>query len=283
MRVVMDDTGDILPSMAQKHRIHIIPINIHFGTEEYLSGVNLSRAEFYEKTKTVGAHNFPKTSQPNPYQFREVYEQILADGEEEIMTVVVSEKLSKTYESAIQASKELTNRGRFHVHDSLSGSAGQGFQALEAARMAEQGATTQEIIRRLEQMSQEQVIYLMIDNLEYAVKGGRVSSLQSFMASLLNIKPIMQLNDGLIVPASRVRTRKKALSELLDLVKARVGSRKIKLAVVHANAPAEAQELLENAGQMFNATEKVFVDLTLPVAINLGPGALGVIAIPEAA
>lgn len=283
MRVVMDDAGDILPEMAQKHHIHIVPINIHFGTEEYLSGVNLSRAEFYEKTKTVGAHNFPKTSQPNPFQFREVYEQILAEGEDEILTVVISEKLSKTYDSAVQASKELANRGRFHIHDSQAGSAAQGFQALEAARMAEQGASTQDILRRLEQMRQEQVIYLMIDNLEYAVKGGRVSSLQSFMASLLNIKPIMQLSDGLIIPASRVRTRKKALTELLDSVKARVGSRKIKLAVVHANAPAEAQELLENASQMFNASEKVFVDLTLPVAINLGPGALGVIAVPEAA
>ena len=110
MRVVMDDTGDLPLDLAKKHHIHIIPINIHFGTEEYLSGVNISRAQFYEKTKTVGAHNFPKTSQPNPYQFREVYESILAEGEEEILTVVVSEKLSKTYESAAQAGKELADR-----------------------------------------------------------------------------------------------------------------------------------------------------------------------------
>ena len=282
MRIVMDDAGDLPRDLAQKHHIHIIPVNIHFGTEEYLSGVNLSRAEFYEKTKSVGAHNFPKTSQPNPYQFREVYEAILAEGEEEIMTVVISEKLSKTYDSALQAGKELANRGRFYLHDSQSGSAGQGFQALEAARMAEQGASAQYIVRRLEQMRQEQVIYLMIDNLEYAVKGGRVSSLQSAVASLLNIKPIMQVAHGEIVPASRVRTRKKALKELLDSVKARIGDRTVKLAIVHANAPQEAQELLESASQMFDATDKIYLDLTLPVAINLGPGALGVIAIPEA-
>ncbi|MBK9053956.1 MAG: DegV family protein [Chloroflexi bacterium] len=282
MRIVMDDAGDIPPELAKQNKIHVIPVNIHFGTEEYLSGVNLSRAEFYEKTKTVGSHNFPKTSQPNPYQFREVYESILAEGEEEILTVVISEKLSKTYDSAVQAGKELANRGRFYLHDSQSGSAGQGFQALEAARMAAQGIPAADILRRLEQMRQEQVIYLMIDNLEYAVKGGRVSSLRSAVASLLNIKPIMQVADGLIVPASRVRTRKKALGELLDSVKARIGDRKIKLAVVHANAPAEAQELLNTASKMFNTSEKILMDLTLPVAINLGPGALGVIAIPDA-
>ncbi|MBP8001217.1 MAG: DegV family protein [Chloroflexi bacterium] len=282
MRVVMDDTGDLPLDLAKKHHIHIIPINIHFGTEEYLSGVNISRAQFYEKTKTVGAHNFPKTSQPNPYQFREVYESILAEGEEEILTVVVSEKLSKTYESAAQAGKELANRGRFYLHDSLAGSAAQGFQALEAARMAEQGVPIKDILRRLEQMRQEQVIYLMIDNLEYAVKGGRVSSLQSVVASLLNIKPIMKLDDGHIVPASKVRTRKKALGELLDSVKAKVGSRKVKLGIVHANAPKEAEELLAQASQIFNTSDKMFMDLTLPVAINLGPGALGVIAIPDA-
>ncbi|MCL4869563.1 MAG: DegV family protein [Anaerolineae bacterium] len=282
MRIVMDNAGDIPRDLVQKYNIHIVPVNIHFGTEEYLSGVNLSHAEFYAKTKTVGAHNFPKTSQPNPYQFRELYESILAEGEEEILTVVISEKLSKTYDSAAQAAKELEGRGRFFLHDSQSGSAGQGFQALEAARMAQAGAKAEDIMRRLEQMRQEQVIYLMIDNLEYAVKGGRVSSLQSAVASLLNIKPIMKLADGLIVPASKVRTKKKALGELLNSVKSRIGDRSVKLAVVHANAPAEAQDLLNSATGMFNASESWFVDLTLPVAINLGPGALGVIAIPDA-
>jgi DegV family protein with EDD domain len=281
MRIVTDEAGDIPGDMAQKYRIKTVPVNIHFGTEQYLSGVDMTHAQFYEKVKEVGEHNFPKTSQPNPYQFVEAYREIIAEGENEILTVTVSEKLSKTFDSATAAARELEGQATFYLFDSQSGSAAQGYMAIEAARMAQQGKGIAEIMSRLERMRSEQAIAFLINSLEYAVKGGRVSGFRSTVASLLNIKPIMQVKDGLVVEAGKVRTYKKALQYIVDYVKERVGDRPVKMMIIHAGDRQGARELMELARPQFQATEALTVDMAVAVAINLGPGALGIVAIPE--
>jgi DegV family protein with EDD domain len=281
MRIVMDDSGDIPADLIEKYNIYIVPVNIMFGTEEFLSGVTMDHAAFYEKVKTVGAHNFPKTSQPTPYQFVEAYKEILATGEKDIYTVTVSGKLSGTYASAEAARQELAGQGNFHLFDSQAGSAGIGYLALEAARMAEAGASAEEITRRLKKMRDNMNIVFVIDNLEFAVKGGRVSGLQATFANLLSIKPIMTLQDGLIVPAGKVRTYKKALNHIVEAIKEKTGGRPIKLAVIHAGVPEAAEALLAQAKQSLNATETMVADIAISVAVNMGPGALGIVAIIE--
>jgi DegV family protein with EDD domain len=281
MRIVVDDVADMPKELIEQYRIKVVPVNIHFGTEQFLSGVDMSHAQFYAKVKEVGNDNFPKTSQPNPYQFVEAYREILAEGEHEILTITVSEKLSKTYDSAAAAARELEGQGTFHLFDSQSGSAAQGYEAIEAARMAQQGKGIGEIMARLEQMRAETAIAFLINSLEYAVKGGRVGTLRSTVATLLNIKPIMQVKDGLIVEAGKVRTYKKALNYIVDYVKERVGDRPVKMMVIHAGDPEGAADLLALAEPQFQATEALTVDMAVPVAINLGPGALGIVAIPE--
>ncbi|MCA9990240.1 MAG: DegV family protein [Ardenticatenaceae bacterium] len=283
MRIVMDDAGDVPADVAEKYNIIIVPINIMFGTEQFLSGISMDHDAFYEKVKTVGAHNFPKTSQPTPYQFAEIYKSILAEGESEVLTITVSEKLSGTYASAVAAGRELVGQGTFHLYDSQAGSAGQGLMAIEAARMAADGHDYAAIKARLDEMLQSQSIYFLIDSLEYAVKGGRVSSMRSTMATLLNIKPIMTLKDGIITEAGKVRTYNKALAYMIDAVKADVGDKPVKLAVMHGGAEQAGRSLLEMARSSFNITEEYLVNMAISVAINLGPGALGLVAIPEVA
>jgi DegV family protein with EDD domain len=129
-------------------------------------------------------------------------------------------------------------------------------------------------------MRDQQVVVFLIDSLEYAVRGGRVSSLQSTVASLLRIKPIMKLEDGLIVEAGKVRTYKKALDYIVEYVHERVGDRPIKLAYIHANDPDGVIELQKRAIPKLNASEEITTEMGLPVSINLGPGALGIVAIP---
>jgi DegV family protein with EDD domain len=280
MQIVMDDTGDIPMDLVEKYNIRIIPINIMFGTDQFLSRVELNHAAFYEKTKTVTADNFPKTSQPTPFQFVELYKEIFATGETEILTVTVSEKLSGTYASVVQARKELEGQGTIHLFDSQAGAAAQGYIALEAARMAHEGADINTILPALEKLREAMSVVFTIDSLEYAVKGGRVSSMKSLMASLLNIKPILRLDDGLIVEAGRVRTRKRALDHIVDMIHQDMGNQPIKLVVIHANAPEDATILQEKARAKLNIAEELFTDISIPVAINLGPGALGLIAFP---
>lgn len=282
MRIVMDDAGDVPAELVEKHDITIIPVNVMFGTEEYLSGVTLKKDKFYTKTQTVSDENFPKTSQPTPYQYMELFRKYMAEGETEFLVITVSEKLSGTYASVVQAQKEMGDAITIHLFDSKGGSAAQGYMVLEAATMLESGADIAAVLARLEKIRSEMVVFFMIDSLEYAVKGGRVSSMKSAMASLLNIKPIMQLTDGLIVEAGRVRTRKRAIPHIVKEVKAGVGDRPVRLAVIHANQPEMAAKLRTEAESALNIAELITVDMCIPVAINLGPGALGLVAVPLA-
>jgi len=277
----MDDAGDVPAESIKKHNLKILPVNVMFGTEEFLSGVDITHETFYEKVKAVGDHNFPKTSQPTPFQFVEAYESILAEGEKDILTITVSEKLSGTYASAVAAGKELEGQGNFYLFDSQGGSAAQGFMALEAAEMAAAGKDIDTVIARLKTMRESMVVVFLINSLEYAVKGGRVSALRSTMASLLNIKPIMQLENGLIVEAGKVRTYKKAMNYMVDFVKERVGDKPVKVAFLHARDVEGMRTLQALARPQLKIIEEIEVDLAIAVAINLGPGALGIAVVPE--
>jgi DegV family protein with EDD domain len=281
MRIVMDDAGDLPDDLINKYNIKVVPINITFGTEEYLTGITIDHDGFYAKVKEVGEHNFPKSSQPTPFQFKDIYLDILAEGEKEILTITVGEKLSGTYASAEAASKDLEDKGSFYLFDSAGGSASQGYMVMDAARMARDGAAIDDILAKLKEMSEKQIVVFLVDSLEYAVKGGRVGLLQSTMASLLKIKPIMQLKDGQIVEAGRVRTYGKALDYIVDFVANQVGDQPVKLAVIHAGSPDGAKHLREKARSRLNYSEEFVADMGISVAINLGPGALGIVAIPE--
>jgi DegV family protein with EDD domain len=281
MRIVMDDAGDLPAEMIEKYDIQVIPINVTFGTEEFLTGISMDHQAFYQKVKEVGEHNFPKSSQPTPYQFVELFKEILAGGEKDILTITVGQKLSGTYDSAEAAGQELAGQGNFYLFDSAAGSAAQGYMVLEAARLLQGGAGVQEILARLEEIREKQLIAFLINSLEYAVKGGRIGSLQSMVASVLRIKPIMQLKDGAIVEAGRVRTYNKALDYIVDYMVERVGHNPVKVAFIHAGDPEGAELLRQRSQSKLSATEDFTTDMGISVAINLGPGALGIVVIPE--
>lgn len=281
MKVVMDNAGDVPAGFIEEYDVYMMPINIMFGTEEYQSPYNITHKEFYAKTKTVTDANFPKTSQPTPYQFVEAYEKMIAEGETEFLTITISEKLSGTYASAVAAHKELEGKATFHLVDSQAGAGAFGFQVMEAAKMAKEGADIDEILARIEEVKRKTVTIFMIDNLEYAVKGGRVSSWRSAVASLLRIKPIMRLENGEVIEDNKVRSYKKAINYLIDYMKEHIGDKPIRAFVEYGGDPSNGLVLKERVQQEFNLTELHFMDLCIPVAINMGPGALAFIALEE--
>jgi DegV family protein with EDD domain len=280
MRFVMDDAGDIPEEFARQYNVTIVPVSIMFGTDEYMSRVNIDHDTFYRMVEEVDDSRFPKTSQPTPYQFSEVYRRLLAEGDDEILTVTVGHKLSGTYDSAVQAAAELEGQGTFHIFDSMAGSSVQGYMVMESARLVEQGATAAEVLARLEQIRDTMTVVFMVQSLEFAVRGGRISSLRSTVASLLNIKPILKVKDGLIVQAGTVRTYKKALNHIIDFVCERMGDRPVRLGFIHARTPEGATELAARSSERLNVVEAFEQEMSIPVAVNLGPGALGIVAIP---
>jgi DegV family protein with EDD domain len=277
IKIATDSTCELPAELLRQHDITVVPINIQFGTETYLDGVTIDRATFYRKIDEMGI--LPKTSQPSAGQFEEYYDKMAEAGATDIISVHVTAKLSGTYQSAELAKEMVADRVRVHAFDSACGSAGLGFMALEAARMADAGKSVSEIMARLEAVCPLMNIVLTLKDLRFAQMSGRVGTLQSSLASLLNIKAIVLLEDGLLDVTDKVRTQRKAVDRMIDMVVERVGtSEPVNLAVTHAEAPDMAQELLERAKTVFDCKETFVSDLALSLAVQFGPGTLGLIA-----
>lgn len=277
IKIVTDSTSDLPAEWYRRHDVTVAPINIQFGTETFLDGVTIDRPAFYRKIEERGV--LPKTSQPSVGQFRDIYTQLAAGGATDILSIHVTAKLSGTYQSADLARELVAGQVRVHPFDSACGSAGLGFMALEAARMAEADKGVAEIVARLEELRSRVTIALTLKDLRFAQMSGRVGKLQGSLSSLLNIKPLVLLENGVIDVADKVRTRRKAVERMLDMVVERVGrGGPVNLAAVHAAAPEEGQALLEQARAYFDVRESFVEDLALSLAVQFGPGTLGLVA-----
>jgi DegV family protein with EDD domain len=279
LRIVTDGAVDMPFEWFQEYEINRIPINVHFGEEKtYLQDVELSLGDFY---KLVDGKSLPhpKTSQPSPHQFVEYYKKVAQPGDT-ILSIHITSKLSGTYASAVAAAEEV--KGTFNVIpvDTLNGSMGTGFMCRTARQMERAGKTTDEIVRFIENIRNRTQIILTLETLEYARRSGRVGTLSAALASVLNVKPIALLKDGVVDMVDRVRTRKAALERVLDMAKQTYGDQSVYLAVVHARDLASGQALLDEAKKRFNIKESFLTDLSISLAINFGPGTVGVVLYP---
>jgi DegV family protein with EDD domain len=221
----------------------------------------------------------PKTSQPSAGQFEQFYIRLQKEGASEIISLHVAAKLSGTYHSAELARGLVEGVVRVYPFDSACGSAGLGFMALEASRMARAGKNATEIVERMKVIRERMTLVLTVKDLRFAQMSGRVGRLQSSLASLLNIKPIVILEDGLLDVTEKVRTQRKAIDRMLEIVAERVGaSAPANLAVVHAQEPDLGRDLLARATALFDCQESFLTDLTSSLVVHFGPGTLGLIA-----
>lgn len=277
LKIVMDSAGDLPAGWAEEYSIDIIPINIQFGERTYLQGVDLQNRDFYRLADESGV--IPKTSQPTPQQFVDFYRRI-AQPDDEIVSVHVTAKLSGTFDSAQMAAQELAGQYMVHPVDSASGSAAMGYMCREARRLERAGTAVKDIVSSLEKIASQVTIVLTLDTLEYARRSGRVKALQAALASLLNVKPVIYLREGVLELGDRVRTRGKALDYIVEQMLARVGTRPVNAAVIHSEDPQAAQTLAEGVRKVLNCKELILTELSIGIAANLGPGTVGVVAYP---
>lgn len=277
LKIVMDGAGDMPAEWQTEYGIEVIPINIHFGEKTYLQSIELSSEDFYRLAEE--GHEHPKTSQPSPHQFVTFYRKIAQRGER-ILSIHVASKLSGTFESAVAAAKELIGEIEVHPFDSGVGSAGIGFLCREARLLSQRGATLEQILQRLTQLRDQIHITLTLDTLEYARRSGRVKTLQAAIAALLNVKPIIELRNGVLEMVGRVRTRKHALQHIVEMMRERMQARLVNVAIVHARDFATAQDLLKQVRNALNCHETFIAELSISVAANLGPGTVGIVAYP---
>ncbi len=277
LKIVTDGAADMPAEWREKFNIDVIPINIHFGEKTYLQAVDLDNEGFYRLVDE--SHKIPKTSQPSPFQFSEFYQKIAQPGDT-ILSIHVTSKLSGTFNSAVTAARELAEKFNIIPLDSMNGSAGIAFLCREARRLDALGKSAGEIVESLNGLRQRVRVMLVLDTLEYARLNGRVGAIQAAMASLLRVKPIVVLKDGVLEIVEKVRTRQASFDRLLEMVKEAVGDRLVDMAIVHARDVHSGQQLMARAREVFNIRELFLADLSISVAANLGPGTVGIVFQP---
>jgi len=276
--IVTDGAADIAPAWRDEFDIKRIPINVHFGEKTFIQDEELTLADFYKMVDDK-SNPFPKTSQPSPHQFVEFYKKNYQPGDT-ILSIHITSKLSGTYASAVVAAEELKDAYNVVTFDSLSGSMGVGFMCRAARQMDRAGKSVDEIIRYLESIRDRTQIILTLDTLDYARRSGRVGTLSAALASVLNVKPIARLQDGLVNMVEKVRTRKSALERVLSLGKELVGDMPVQLGVMHARDIESGTALMEEAKKHFNWKSAEITDLSISLAINFGPGTVGLTLYP---
>ena len=277
LRIVTDSTADVPAGWEKEYDIDVIPINIQFGEKTYLQNVDLDSEGFYKLVDE--SKKIPKTSQPSPHQFMEFYKKIAQKGDT-ILSVHVTSKLSGTYASAVAAAEELKDMFRVMPFDSAGGSLGLGLMCREVRKMDRAGKSVEQIVKYLEGVRDRVRIIVTLDTLEYARMSGRVGTLSAALASLLNVKPIAVLKNGLVDMVEKVRTRKAALDRIIEMAVEEFGNQPIYLGIVHARDIGSGNALMAEAKKHFNSKETVLIDLSISLAANFGPGTVGLVLYP---
>ena len=199
-RIIVDSTADLMPEIRE--RVHVVPLTVHFGQEEYVDGVTIDHKTFYEKLVETDVH--PSTSQATPVAFEKEYEKAREAGDE-VVVITLSSKLSGTYQSAIIAAQDYDN---IYIVDSGSVAIGGGILVEYALELLNDGLNAKEIVNRLEEAKRKIVIVALVDTLEYLKKGGRISKAVAFAGGVLNIKPVLSVIDGEINMLGKARGSK---------------------------------------------------------------------------
>lgn len=273
--LVTDSTCSIPKDLVEKYEIIVAPQILIWGKESFEDGVDITPSEFYKRL--ANASVMPSTSQVTVSKFLEIYQRLL-DQDHQILTILISSKLSGTVNSAIQAKSMLPAEAPIEIIDSNSTAMAMGFHLLTVARAIKQGATLPECVELAQKALLQTGVFFAVDTLEFLHRGGRIGGAKRFLGTALNIKPILELRDGRVEAAEQVRTRKKSLSRIVELVVKQINGRTpVRLASLHANSPEDAQIVLKEASEKLNPIETYFSEVSPVIGANAGPGVVGLV------
>ena len=269
VKIVTDSVADLPSEIVKELGITIIPLNVRFGEEVYRDGIDLTTEQFYEKL--VHNKTLPVTSVTSPGTFAEAYDR-LAEETDEILAIMLTSKLSATYEVALQSIGLMKRKCRVEVVDSKWAVMAQGFMVIAAARAAQAGASLDELLDLTRRNMKRVDMRAAFDTLEYLKRGGRIGKAYALMGSMLNINPIITIKDGVVEPAGRTRSRAKAIERLYEF--AASFSHIDEIAVEDAACPEDGDLLVERLRSKF-PTKPIYRSKTTPViGTHTGPGLL---------
>jgi DegV family protein with EDD domain len=270
--IVTDSTAYIPKDLLEQYPVWVLPQILVWGEANYRDGIDIQPDEFY--TKLSRSTTTPTTSQVTIGGFKNLFDELLSQ-DYQILNILISAKLSGTIESATQA-KEMFSGKPIEIVDSYSTAMALGFQVLAVARAVVEGASLEDCKALAEQARHHTGVIFAVDTLEFLHRGGRIGGGARFLGTALNIKPILELREGRVEPLERVRTRRKSLARVVELIEERIGDRQpIRLAALHANSPEDARWLMEEAIKRLKAEETVYSDVSPVVGTHAGPGTVG--------
>ncbi len=271
VKIITDSTSDITSDLAQKLGVTVVPLTVSFGHESFLDRVEISTDEFYRRLSQENI--FPTTTQPAPGAFADVYNKLVEETEE-ILVIVISGKLSGTYQSATNAKSMVEKKCRIEVIDSLKVAMGLGLIVIAAAQAAKDGASLDKVMEVVNKRIPRSHSIFYFETLKYLAKGGRIGKAQGFLGAMLSIKPILTVKDGEIAPLTRVRSKAAGMEYIHNFV---AGFPHIdELAVEHCTTPDDADKLAELLSSCI-PKERIYRSTVSPVlGTYAGPDALAV-------
>jgi len=272
--VVTDSTAYIPVEYVKKHNITVAPQVLIWGNETFRDGIDIRSDDFFSRLKT--SKTMPSTSQVSPSTMPSIFQPLVDQGFE-VLGIFISSKLSGTLQSAVQGKEMMGSAGeKVTLVDSQSTAMALGFQVLAAARALEAGSTLKECLALAESAHTRTGVLFAVDTLEFLHRGGRIGGAQRYIGAALNLKPILELRNGLVEGIERIRTKGKAHDRILELIVEKTkGKSNIRIASLHANAAEDARALLERAAKELNPVETIFTEVSPVVGTHTGPGTVG--------
>lgn len=282
--IICDSSSDLPENLKNKYDIITVPFYISFDSNNYYKeNMDISVTEFYEKLKSI--NNLPKTSTPSVYDYENIFRKYL-EADKDILCICLTSKFSGSYQSALTAANILKDEykdKKIFILDSFQATAGEGLIVLEAAKMRESGLCIEEVYKNTDTLKKSSFLVCTVDSLEYLQKGGRIGKVSSITGNLLNIKPIISLEEGELLPYTKVRGRKKALNELVNIIInfTKNDTDNFEYAVLKADCYEDSEYikalLIQNN---INVTLPVF-DVGSTITAHIGPSAIGICCVKK--
>jgi DegV family protein with EDD domain len=272
VHLVCDSTADLDPAFRAAHEVRVVPLKVIFGDQTFADGVDISAEQFYKRLAAPGP--FPRTSQPTPAEFEDVFRELGADGQT-IVCTTISADLSGTFASATQARAALPDLD-IRVVDTRSVAVGHYAAVREAVRVNEGGGDADAVVAAIAAVGSTDKVLFTVETLEFLRRGGRIGGARAMLGSVLDIKPILEIRDGVIEAVGRVRTYPRAIDRVVDECRqAAAAWGGADLVIAHADRPGIAAELVERMRPLVSS-EPALTVVGPVVGCHSGPGAIGV-------
>lgn len=280
VRVICDSAADLPKELMEQLGVQLISIPVHIGGTSYYDGIDLFADDFY--AKLVEVKEIPFTSQPAPMDYVNAYQKAIDEGVTKIFMISISSGMSGSYQTAVLASTMVENPDvEIEVFDSRSASLGIGLQVIVAAHAAKAGKSLEQIKEIVEVYRDQYRIFFLVDTLEYLQKGGRIGKASAVVGSLLNIKPILSINnEGEVYAFDKVRGKNKAVNRLFEGVREQFPAGPVSVGIMHARNPEEAQKWVEKIQQDYEVKELTVAEIGPVIGTHAGPGTVAIVVAP---